>query len=97
MELVKQISIQAIESLFEQDNELNKGIDFFYTAFGDSSINYEIRFWIAVSGKKEMTVAKSEGVMAIKAAYNTHNITIPFPIRTFDFGKDKFHSETITV
>jgi small conductance mechanosensitive channel len=94
---VKQISIQAIESLFEQDNELNKGIDFFYTAFGDSSINYEIRFWIAVSGKKEMTVAKSEGVMAIKAAYNTHNISIPFLIRTFDFGKDKFRSETITL
>lgn len=97
LELVKQITIQAIESLFEQDTELNEGIDFFYTAFGDSSINYEIRFWIAASGKKEIIVAQSEGIMAIKAAYNTQNINIPFPIRTLDFGKNKFRSETITV
>ena len=94
-EVVKKVTIEAITALYKQ--EQNEEIDFFYTAFGDSSINYVIRFWVDATGKKEILEAESTGIMAIKAAYNSHNINIPFPIRTLDFGKNKFQSETITV
>lgn len=97
LQIVKDVTMKAIETLFKQDTHKKEKIDFFYTAFGDSSINYEIRFWVAARGKKEMLEAQSNGIMAIKAAYNAHNINIPFPIRTLDFGKNKFRAETITV
>lgn len=30
--------------------------------------------------------ARSDAVIAIRKAFNAHDITIPFPIRTLDFG-----------
>ncbi|NCT10477.1 MAG: mechanosensitive ion channel family protein [Flavobacteriia bacterium] len=97
LEIVKKVTIEAIEALFKQDVELGEKIDFFYTAFGDSSINYMIRFWTPAINRKDILDAQSNGIMAIKSAYNKYNINIPFPIRTLDFGKNKFRSETITV
>lgn len=95
LEDVKKITTQAIAGIFKQ-KPLEK-IEFFYTAFGDSSINYIIRFWTDATGKSDILQAQSDGIMAIKAAYNEHHINIPFPIRTLDFGKNKFQSETITI
>ncbi|MEA1786177.1 mechanosensitive ion channel family protein [Arenibacter sp. GZD96] len=93
--LVKQVTTKAIETLYPQNQ--NEEIEFFYTAFGDSSIDFIIRFWTDVNNRKDMLAAQSSGIMAIKAAYNTHKINIPFPIRTLDFDKNKFRSETLTV
>lgn len=95
LEFVKKVTTNAIAELFKQ--EKNEEIEFFYTAFGDSSINYLIRFWTPVKDRKDILEAQSKGIMAIKAAYNAKNINIPFPIRTLDFGKNKFRSETITI
>ncbi len=97
LEVVKQVTTNAIERLFNQQTNKNEEIEFFYTEFGDSSINYVIRFWTAVKDRKDILSAQSAGIMAIKAAYNTHNINIPFPIRTLDFGKNKFRSDTISI
>lgn len=95
LELVKQITTQAIETIYKPKK--NEEIEFFYTEFGDSSINYIIRFWVDSTEKKTRLKAQSNGIMAIKAAYNEHNINIPFPIRTLDFDKNKFRSETISI
>lgn len=92
---VKKITTQAIASVFKQEPE--EEIEFFYTAFGDSSINYIIRFWTNATGKRDILEAQSTGIIAIKNAYNVHAINIPFPIRTLDFVKNKFQSETITI
>lgn len=97
LEVVKQVTTNAIERVFNQQTNKNEEIEFFYTEFGDSSINYVIRFWTAVKDRKDILSAQSAGIMAIKAAYNTHNINIPFPIRTLDFGKNKFRSDTISI
>lgn len=97
LEIVKKITIEAIAAIFKQKIKLNEEIAFFYTAFGDSSINYTIRFWADASDEKDILMAKSKGIVAIKKAYNLHNINIPFPIRTLDFGKNKFSSEPISI
>ncbi|WP_246085340.1 mechanosensitive ion channel family protein [Paucihalobacter ruber] len=95
LELVKKVTTKAIAELFKQ--EKNEEIEFFYTAFGDSSINYLIRFWTPIKDRKDILDAQSKGIMAIKAAYNANNINIPFPIRTLDFGKNKFRAETLHI
>ena len=61
-------------------------ITFFYTEFGDSSINYVLRIWINSADQPEFLGASSEAIMRIKKAYDENDITIPFPIRTLDFG-----------
>ncbi|WP_339610734.1 mechanosensitive ion channel family protein [uncultured Planktosalinus sp.] len=93
LEFVKKITIEAIASSFKQG--INEEIELYFTEFGDSSINYIVRFWTDVKGRKEILDAQSLGILAIKKAYNENNINIPFPIRTLDFGKNKFRSETI--
>lgn len=95
LEAVKKITTEAIEAIFKQ--QAHESIEFFYTEFGDSSINYVIRYWTSVKNRKDILDAQSRGIMAIKAAYNANNINIPFPIRTLDFGKNKFRSETLSI
>lgn len=84
LEMVKKISLEAIENAI--DTMKGKEVEFFYTEYGDSSINFVLRFWIDLCEQKEYFAARSEAIMALKAAYNENNITIPFPIRTLDFG-----------
>lgn len=60
---------------------------FLYTEFGDSSINFEVRFWIDSTSALEVLKAKTQAVIAIKKVFDANDINIPFPIRTLDFPK----------
>lgn len=84
LELVKDVTIKAVENLSERDN--NKEIELFYEEFGDSSINFNLRIWLTNPEQKTYLSARSNAVMAIKNAFDASDITIPFPIRTLDFG-----------
>lgn len=95
LEFVEKITIKAIENAIPQDNK--EKVELFFKEFGNSSINYEIRFWIKETNAKDELLAKHIAVKAIKKAYNENNINIPFPIRTLDFGKNKFRSETLEI
>jgi small conductance mechanosensitive channel len=95
LEFVEKITIQAIENILPQEN--TEKVEFFYKEFGNSSINYEVRFWIKERNAKDEIYAKHLAVKAIKKAYNKNGINIPFPIRTLDFGKNKFRSEKIDI
>lgn len=95
LDFVKKITIDAIAAQFEQN--VNEQIELFYTEFGDSSINFVVRYWTDVKDRRDISAAKSIGILAIKKAFNTHDINIPFPITTLDFGKNKFRSETLTI
>ncbi|PKP26174.1 MAG: mechanosensitive ion channel protein MscS [Bacteroidetes bacterium HGW-Bacteroidetes-2] len=95
LEFVKKITTDAILKIFPQNS--NEEIEFFYTSFGDSSIDYVVRFWANAKDRKDILTVESNGILAIKKAYNENGINIPFPIRTLDFGKNKFRSETISI
>ncbi len=64
----------------------DRPVEFFYTEFGDSSINFVVRYWVTFKRIPDYLRAQSDGIKNIKAAFNEHSITIPFPIRTLDFG-----------
>ena len=84
LEKVKSVTMAAIQQI--DDLQKDKDVEFFYKEFGDSSINFEIRYWINFYRQTDYLKARSEGVMKIKAAFDQNDITIPFPIRTLDFG-----------
>ncbi|GAB5538354.1 MAG: hypothetical protein Salg2KO_04570 [Salibacteraceae bacterium] len=81
---VKKITTEAIESLgIHQDGT---DIEFYFTAYGDSSINFSVRAWIDYPSHPDFLQARSDMIIALKRAFDENDITIPFPIRTLDFG-----------
>jgi small conductance mechanosensitive channel len=60
---------------------------FFFTGFGNSSIDFKVRIrLLSCKSNPEYLKETSRGIKALKAAFDREDITIPFPIRTLDFG-----------
>ncbi len=84
LEKVKQVTLKAVAGIDGLSTE--DEITMFYQEFADSSINFIIRIWINTPEQSAFWHVKSEAVMRIKKAFDENGITIPFPIRTLDFG-----------
>lgn len=84
LEKVKRVTLEAVKSIDTvlQDHD----ISLYYSEFGDSSINFTVRFWVNFLKQTDFLQAKSDAIMAVKKAYDENDIMIPFPIRTLDFG-----------
>lgn len=81
---VRDIAIGAIEgSDFLAKDEK---IDLIFKEFGDSSINFDIRFWLNDTSQSVFKHSTSEAIIQLKQAFDDNDIMIPFPIRTLDFG-----------
>lgn len=81
---VKDLVLQTLNNL---EGVIRKeDMIFTYKEFGDSSINFEIKFWIKFPDNPSFLEMRSKAIMAIKDAFDENDITIPFPIRTLDFG-----------
>lgn len=84
LEQVERVALEAVASL---DCVLDdEPPSLFYESFGDSSIDFQILFWAKFGGQRDFLDARHAAVKAIKRAFDEHDITIPFPIRTLDFG-----------
>jgi small conductance mechanosensitive channel len=84
LEKVRRISVAAIESI-EKRNK-SKDVELYFQEFGDSSINFVVWFWITFEKQTDYLGAMSEAILQLKKAFDENGITIPFPIRTLDFG-----------
>ncbi len=84
LERAREVAVQAIEPLEARDP--GRPVEFFYEGFGDSSIDFVVRFWIGFSAQPQFLAARSEAIVALKKALDEAGLTIPFPIRTLDFG-----------
>ncbi len=84
LEKVENVVLSAIKNL---EGVIDKDkIVFDYFEFDSSSINFNIRFWIEYPGQPGYLTMRSKAIKAIKSAFDEQDITIPFPIRTLDFG-----------
>lgn len=84
LEKVSKLTKDTIQGIFEQKK--NEEVEFFFQEFGDSSINFIVRFWTDIVNKKDIMAAQHLGIIAIKRAFDNEGINIPFPIRTIDFS-----------
>ena len=84
LEQARTLAIDAIKGLDFVDQ--NRPVTLFYNEFGDSSVNFVLNYWINFRGQADFLTAQSEGIIAVKKAFDANGITIPFPIRTLDFG-----------
>lgn len=84
LEKARKTAVAAVEKVSTRLPD--KEVEFFYEEFGESSINFVVRFWIAFQRQPDFLAAQSEAIERIKSAFEENGITIPFPIRTLDFG-----------
>jgi small-conductance mechanosensitive channel len=85
LEKVQRIATAAVEK--NVDGILKKkGITAYYSGFGNSSIDFVLRFWVEAKTQMEFLKQQSDAIIAVKKAFDKHDVTIPFPIRTLDFG-----------
>jgi len=84
LEKVKEITIGAVKKV--EHLLPDKEVHLYFKEFGNSSINFLVMFWIRYPKEVIFLEARSSAIMNIKKAYNENGITIPFPIRTLDFG-----------
>lgn len=82
---VKELTISAVKSIKMVNTQIGP-IHIDFDEFSDSAITFTLRFWIAKSDQNEYNFAVAEAIMKITEIYRQHSITIPFPIRTLDFG-----------
>jgi small-conductance mechanosensitive channel len=84
LEKVKQVALKAVKNISALNAEEPPRL--FYESFADSSINFTLQLWINSTEQPIFLQARSEAIMLIKKAFDENGITIPFPIRTLDFG-----------
>lgn len=76
---VKKITETALSSI---DQIIRKeDINFIYTDFDHSAVNFEIRFWVKYSTENDYINVRTLAIMAVKKALDQHHISIPFTTR----------------
>ncbi|WP_299125737.1 mechanosensitive ion channel family protein [uncultured Winogradskyella sp.] len=87
LERVEQVTKDTVSKIYNQE-ELGKEVEFYFTEFGASSINYICRFWIDGHSGLQKLQAQSKAIIEIKKAYDKEGFNIPFPIRTLQFDNN---------
>lgn len=85
LEKAKKIAIEAVANS-GMDIKETSPIELYFNEFGDSSINFTLRFWKNITHQTDYLAAQDTAIIAIKKAFDANGITIPFPITTLDFG-----------
>ncbi len=81
---VTEIIKKALSSIEERIKE--RDVEVFFEEFGGSSINCTAQVWVSYPNHRAYLDTRHEIVIRIKEAFDKNGITIPFPIRTLDFG-----------
>ncbi len=84
LERARAVALGAVKTLDGVNTD--RPVDLYFTEFGDSSVNFTLRFWVDFHQQTDFLTAQSEAIIAVKKAFDEHGLTIPFPIRTLDFG-----------
>ncbi len=87
LENVRSVALTAMEDIPNRLYEFPPEV--YFEEFDDSSINFVARFWIPFGREtpnRNYKAAFSEGMIHIRKAFKREDITIPYPIKTLDFG-----------
>ncbi|HEX4497947.1 MAG TPA: mechanosensitive ion channel family protein [Thermoanaerobaculia bacterium] len=89
LDKVRRVAVEAIGAV--STRKPDKEVELFFQEFGDSSINFVVRFWIAFTSKQsDYLRAQSEAIERLKKAFDENGITLPFPTQTLDLPPGTF-------
>lgn len=75
---------RALDKIDIRDKGREVGV--YFEEFGNSSINMVAHLWIPYPSSPGFFEARDQAIKNIKHEFDQNDITIPFPIRTLDFG-----------
>lgn len=85
LEHVERVALKAMEGV--EDRLEDEEVTLFWTGYGDSSINFSINIWFVYNKfERNFIPVRNQAIKKLKSAFDEEGITIPFPIRTLDFG-----------
>jgi small conductance mechanosensitive channel len=81
---VEQVIKKALEPI--EGRLPDRPVEVYFKEFDNSSINCDVRAWVSYPDNQNFFRYRHNAIIAIKEAFDREQITIPFPIRTLDFG-----------
>lgn len=84
LEHVKTVALDEVQNIKELLQ--NEDVDFFFTEIGNSTYNFQLRFWIEFNNNNDFQKAMSDSIIKIKKRFEQENISIAYPVTTLDFG-----------
>lgn len=95
LEQARDLVREAVDDMPSRSDD--REVEVFFTEFGGSSINLVARIWLSTATQGSYMAAQSDAIIRIKKVFDDHDITIPFPIRTLDFGARDVGGERLDV
>ncbi len=84
LERVKGVVLEAVQGIRGQIEA--KEVEVCYDEFGDSAIQFLVRFWVHYARQTDYVYAKSEAIMKIKKAFDTHKVRVPVVLHAYEYG-----------
>jgi small conductance mechanosensitive channel len=84
LERAREVVIAALDNVEWRDQ--GRDVELLFKRFGSSSIDFEVRVWLDNPEQFGYVEARSDMIIRIKRAIDEAGLSIPFPIRTLDFG-----------
>ena len=82
--LAKRLVVEAVHDVDRREQE--REVEVFFTALGEGAVRLVVRFWVHYERQRDFLEARSQAIQRIKAAFDENGVTIPYPVRTLDFG-----------
>ena len=76
----------ALEAVADIDGILKDETSFYFDGLGESTIDFTLRLWVNTGLQIDYLQVQSDAIIKIKEAFEQNDISLPFPIRTLDFG-----------
>lgn len=84
----EEVIVEGVKKV--KDIKLDKGVEFYYTEFGDNGVHYLVRFWIPFSNSHAAYLkANSDAYKYIKIGLDENNIEIPYPHRVLHIKSEE--------
>jgi small conductance mechanosensitive channel len=83
LNMAKKIALEAVADL---EGILKEETSFYFDGLGESTINFTLRLWVNTGMQVNYLQVQSDAIIKIKEAFEQNDISLPFPIRTLDFG-----------
>ncbi|MEN7550470.1 mechanosensitive ion channel domain-containing protein [Rapidithrix thailandica] len=81
---VKAVALDEVKNIKELLP--HEEVDFYFTEIGNSTFNFQLRFWIKFTNNNDYQRAMSDIIIRIKKRFENESISIAYPVTTLDFG-----------
>lgn len=76
----------ALESLAKIEGIIKEDTTFLFNGLGESTIDFTVRIWVNTAENGSYLQVLNDAIIRIKEVFEQNSISMPFPIRTLDFG-----------